>query len=154
MNFPGGPGGGDSDLMTNASDFDAGFDQQTIHLQQVEIVPEKKACLSVEFALPKGFHLNHDATVNYKVSQISGEAIHIDQRFHAGRSASNRPLEIPYTGGKAGSAGDLALNVDVHYCNERDTGTCLVKTVRILAHVKASDAGRDWQITCNIVEKN
>lgn len=145
---------GDSDLMTNASDFDAGNDQQTIHLPQVDIVAEKKACLSVAFALPKGFHLNHDATVNYKITQISGDGILIDKTFHAGRSASNRPLEIPYIGGKPGAAGDLALNVDVHYCNERDTGTCLVKTVRILAHVQATtEAARDWSMTCNIVEK-
>jgi hypothetical protein len=148
MNFPGG-----GDLMMNASEFDAGFDQQTIHLQQVDIVPEKKACLSVEFALPKGFHLNHDATVNYKVSQVSGEAINIDPRFLNGKSASNKPLEIPYTGGKAGKAGDVALNVDVHYCSDRDPGTCLVKTLRILAHIRATEAGRDWKMTCNIIEK-
>ncbi|MFN8658625.1 MAG: hypothetical protein U0105_19985 [Candidatus Obscuribacterales bacterium] len=145
---------GEGDLMTGAADFDAGFDQQTIHLQQVDIVPEKPGQLSVEFALPKGFHLNHDATVNYKITQISGEAIQIDSSVHAGRSASNRPLLIPYTGGKEGSAGDLALNVDVHYCHKDDTGTCLVKTVRILAHVKAiGESGRDWSMTCNIVEK-
>lgn len=144
---------GDGDLATSGADFDAGFDQQTIQLSQVDIVPDKKARLQVAFALPKGFHLNHDATVNYKITQISGEGIHIDQSFFSGRSASNQPLEIPYTGGKSGTAGDVALNVDVHYCHERDNGTCLVKTVRILAHVEANEAGRDWAVTCNIVEK-
>jgi thiol-disulfide isomerase/thioredoxin len=129
-----------------------GPNAEVIKLPAQKLALGEGASLSVDVALPAGYHLNPDAPQRYQVTVESGrESLAINTgetatREGEGSSAhggTRKGLTLPVVErlrAKAAGAADLSVRLTVYYCREDDTGTCRVKTLVWRVPVEVTDA--------------
>ena len=128
--------------------------------QRLGIAAGAHAVLSVEVALPEGYHLNPSAPNRYQIEVVGLKGVPTNLALlrpdlaSALQSSGGRPedavlsvkskllglpLRVPLDPLSPGAA-ELRVALTVYYCREDNTGTCRVKTLVWRAPVEVTDA--------------
>ncbi|HET6862787.1 MAG TPA: hypothetical protein VFH91_07055, partial [Pyrinomonadaceae bacterium] len=112
-----------------SSSSDSAPNAETLKAPAQSLRPGTNAILSIDVALPDGYHLNPAAPQRYKISVDTEKSIKIDAKNaqHSAKSLS-LPLRIPISASEPGSA-KVRAQVTLFYCREDNTGTCRIKTL-------------------------
>jgi DNA-binding beta-propeller fold protein YncE len=112
-----------------SSSSDSAPNAETLKAPAQSLRPATNAILSIDVALPDGYHLNPAAPQRYKISVDTEKSIKIDAK-NAQRSTKSLslPLRIPISASEPGSA-KVRAQVTLFYCREDNTGTCRIKTL-------------------------
>ena len=112
--------------------------------EEIRLAPQRlpaaaTGALTVDVALPAGYHLNPSAPQRYKAT-IEGGAGHLTFEKDATTAALTSkdlqlPLRLPLRTQAAGSA-ELRIELTLYYCREDNTGTCHIKTLAWRAPVE------------------
>jgi thiol-disulfide isomerase/thioredoxin/DNA-binding beta-propeller fold protein YncE len=132
--------------------------------EEVKLAPQRlaassDAAVTVDVALPEGYHLNPSAPQRYHAQVLEGpQHLWIVSNEEAGvawrdktldvvRKGLSLPLHLSIRTGGAG-ASELRVWATLLYCREDDTGTCRIKTLSWRAPVEVTDAaGAPREIT-------
>jgi thiol-disulfide isomerase/thioredoxin len=131
------------------------------------IVAGSEAALTVDVALPPGYHLNPSAPHRYRVNVESGpQHLGLEPDAKGGAAWKDKtltkiskdlklPLRVPFrTFGEGAS--ELRVQLTLYYCREDDTGVCRIKTLAWRAPVEVSGgagAAREIKIQGKIDER-
>ena len=116
-------------LSVESSSSDSAPNAETLKAPAQSLRSATNAILSIDVALPDGYHLNPAAPQRYKISVDAEKSIKIDAK-NAQRSAKSLslPLRIPISASEPGPA-KVRAQVTLFYCREDNTGTCHIKTL-------------------------
>ena len=120
---------------------------------QVAVTPQTiksgTGILIFDIALPKGYHLNKETSIQYKLEQKDGSAI----KFNSANSGTIKPPKLPITVPIESTQGhsDIRIYATVYYCEEGPNAVCLVKTIDALAPVTVSASSETQDIIINAV---
>lgn len=86
--------------------------------------------------LPKGYHLNKETTVSYRVFPRQGTSIKLKGPERGIFKPPVLPIEVPFTATSGESM--IRFTTVIYYCNDAPNSVCLVKTIDAFAPVKVS----------------
>ncbi len=130
---------------------------------EMKLAPQRigagvEAALTVDVALPNGYHLNPSAPHRYKISVEGGpQHLGLESDLKTGLAWRDKtltkiskdlklPLRVPLRTFTPG-ASELRVQLTLYYCREDDTGVCRIKTLAWRAPVEvSSDAGAGREI--------
>lgn len=139
---------------------------------ETKLAPQKlgaggAASLTIDVALPDGYHLNPSAPHRYRISVESG-AQHLGVEPETKDDAEGKdkaltrtskdlklPLRVPLRTFTAG-ASELRVRLTLYYCREDNTGVCRIKTLAWRAPVEVSSdasATRELKLEGKISEQ-
>jgi DNA-binding beta-propeller fold protein YncE len=103
--------------------------REDIALPVQKLPPGKASELIIDLKLPKGFHLNPDATQSYKINTSDG-SIKIDDSLRArGLKNPALPLKIGFNTDPSAEKAKLEVELTFYYCPENNAGACLIKSL-------------------------
>jgi hypothetical protein len=106
------------------------------------------ATISLNIALPAGYHLNPTAPQHYKISTEDGAKSLVISEPDAARSTKGLqlPIRVPVKASMVGTA-EVHASFTFVYCREDNTGTCRIKTLVWRAPVEVvNDPGAETEI--------
>ena len=118
----------------------AGPNAEELRPAAQRVAASSDATLTVDVALPEGYHLNPSAPQRYQldvaegpqhVSIVSNQETGIawrDKTLNVVRKGLKLPLRLSLRTGEAG-ASELRVRLSLFYCREDNTGTCRIKTL-------------------------
>jgi sugar lactone lactonase YvrE len=124
-----------------------GFREARFRLEEIiNVAPQpvkagEAGRVTLELALPAGYHLNPRAPLTYRV-EVRGEGISVaeeDRRFH--RVAPRLPLTIPFQASAGQHQAALDIDLTFYYCREDNTGVCAIHSARWNVLLRTVDDG-------------
>jgi thiol-disulfide isomerase/thioredoxin len=149
---------------STGADAVAGPESPGPNAEEMKSAPQRlaassEATLTVDVALPEGYHLNPSAPQRYGAEVVEGpqrlmlasneetEIAWRDKTLNVVRKGLSLPLRLSLRTGEAG-ASELRVRFTLYYCREDNTGVCRVKTLVWVAPVEVTDAaGAPREIT-------
>jgi DNA-binding beta-propeller fold protein YncE len=134
----------------------AGPESPGPNAEEIKAAPQRlaassEATLTVDVALPEGYHLNPSAPQRYAAEVTEGPQRLVlgsneetgiawrDKTLNVVKKGLSLPLRLPLRTGEAG-ASELRVRFTLYYCREDDTGVCRIKTLVWRAPVEVTDA--------------
>jgi len=133
--------------QTADTDSDVGPNVQHISMPAHKLKPGVDGKLTINIALPKGYHLNTEAPCTYKIKQ-QGDALQIPvDALQATLKHPSLSYTVPFKTGITNKASTVTITIPVYVCDDGPQAICALKTLEIRILIQTSAAAPDSNLT-------